>query len=284
MNSAFFPGRARGRGETPTGTRSSPRKKAGVELAEKLLLLMTKKPLLADCQPGTNNHSDPRSALSILCRVYPGFIRSIVGKRILDFGCGEGWQAIALAQKGAASVVGVDKNPTYVRKARELADRFQLRDWVTFTQSPGAFKPEFDMVISQNSMEHFSEPAKALDEMKSALRAGGSLFITFGPPWFAPYGSHMEFMTSIPWINIWFAENTVMRVRARFKSDRATRYEEVEGGLNKMTVGRFEKLTAQCGMEVRYKKYECVKGMTFLASVPLIREVFINHVSYILVK
>jgi SAM-dependent methyltransferase len=255
-----------------------------VELAEKLLLLMTKKPPAADCQPGTDDHSNLQSALSILCRVYPGFMRSIVGKRILDFGCGEGWQALALARGGAANVVGIDRNPTYVRNAQKLAHKYQLSDRVTFTDSPSTFKSGFDMVISQNSMEHFSEPAKALEEMISALDAGGSLLITFGPPWFAPYGSHMEFMTAIPWINIWFDERVVMRARARFKSDGATRYEEVEGGLNKMTVGRFEQLIARCGLDVRYKKLECVKGMDFLASVPLMRELFTNHVSFILMK
>lgn len=40
-----------------------------------------------------------------------------------------------------------------------------------------------------------------------------SLLITFGCPWLSPYGSHMHFFTKMPWINVFFSETTVMRVR-----------------------------------------------------------------------
>lgn len=31
-------------------------------------------------------------------------------------------------------------------------------------------------------MEHFENPSQVLDEMKSALKQDGKMFITFGPP------------------------------------------------------------------------------------------------------
>ncbi len=39
-----------------------------------------------------------------------------------------------------------------------------------------------------------------------------------------------------------FTERALIRWRADFKSDGATRFSEVAGGLNRMTIGRFEKL------------------------------------------
>ena len=80
-------------------------------------------------------------------------------------------------------------------------------------------KGGFDIVLSHNSMEHFGDPARILDVMKSALKPDGRLYITFGPPWYAPYGSHMHFFTRVPWVNLLFSERTVMAVRARYRND-----------------------------------------------------------------
>ncbi len=63
-----------------------------------------------------------------------------------------------------------------------------------------------------------------------------------------------------------------------------TRYEEVEGGLNKMSVAKFERLIRECGLRVDYKRYDCVKGINFMGKIPLLRELFVNNISGILAK
>jgi SAM-dependent methyltransferase len=141
---------------------------------------------------------------------------------------------------------------------------------------------QFDVVISQDSFEHFPEPDAVLHEMSLLLNRSGVLLITFGPPWFAPYGSHMHFFCKVPWINLLFSEEVVMRARSRFKSDGASTYEEVESGLNKMTIRKFESIVSSCNLKVTYRKYECVKGLNWLSRIPLARELFINHVSVVL--
>jgi hypothetical protein len=73
-----------------------------------------------------------------------------------------------------------------------------------------------------------------LDEMRLAACPGGCVLITFFEPWLSPYGSHMSHFTRVPWINVLFSERTVMNVRSLFRSDGATRYEDVEGGLNRI--------------------------------------------------
>jgi hypothetical protein len=128
-------------------------------------------------------------------------------------------------------------------------------------------------------MEHYSEPRVILEEMKSALKPGGTILITFGPPWFAPYGSHMHFFTTMPWLNLLFSERTVMNVRAHFRGDAATRYEDVEFGLNKMSVAKFERIAAETGLKISQRKYECIKGLDFLGKIPRARELFINNIS-----
>ena len=250
-----------------------------MNLAEKLLLVLSRHPGSGDYDGGqTEWHLE--NSLSKLCRVFPDFLERIADKVILDFGCGTGWQAVGLARSGARWVIGVDTDRAALSKARALAADLNLSEKVRFVDSLQSCAPaKFDIVISQNSMEHFPSPEEALQWMQAILEQDGVIFITFGPPWLAPWGSHMHFFTTVPWLNILFGEATVMKVRARFRSDGATRYEEVESGLNKMTVTKFERLVEQSGLDVLYRRYDCVKGLNFLSRIPGLRELVINNVS-----
>ena len=204
--------------------------------------------------------------------------------RVLDFGCGAGWQSVALAARGARHVLGLDINERSLGHARQLAQHSQFSNVEFATAIPAAQHGTFDLVITQNAMEHFENPAAVLALMASALRPGGRILVSFGPPWLAPTGSHMHFFTRVPWVNVLFSERTVMAVRARYRSDGALRYEDVESGLNRMTVGRFERLTAQCRLKIQERRYRCAKGLNFLQYVPGVRELFINNVSCVLLK
>ena len=256
----------------------------GSSTSEKLLLLFSRKPGSPDYSYG-RTESDSDDALSLLCKVFPNFLNSIRGMDILDYGCGTGRQAVALASHGARYVLGIDTNGKALGAAQALVRERNLEQQVELS---GRFDARcvgrFDLVISQNSMEHYPDPASALEEMKSALKPNGRVLVTFGPPWFAPYGSHMHFFTKLPWVNLLFSERTVLNVRRHFRQDGATRYEEVESGLNKMTVARFERIVSQAGVSVRYRRYDCVKNLRFLGRIPALRGLFINHISCILAK
>lgn len=253
-----------------------------MSLAEKILLSLSRDLKAQDCISGRQEWNMD-NALSLLCGVFPNYLNLIKDKEILDFGCGSGYQVIALAKSGAKYVVGIDINHEALRKAQDMANALDLQKKVKFNHVlEDTLKGRFDIVISQNSMEHFRDPIEILLEMKSALKKGGLLLITFGPPWFAPYGSHMQFFTKLPWVNIMFNEETVMAVRSRFRNDGATKYEGVEGGLNRMTVAKFEHIIATIGLVIEYKRYDCVKGLNFLGTIPFLRELFINHITCLL--
>jgi SAM-dependent methyltransferase len=248
-------------------------------LAERLLLFLSRKPDSDDYEEGTERW-DPANALSKLCRAFPNFMNCFVGRDVLDFGSGLGHQVVALAKHGARYVVGVETNEKRLAQARSLFWEAGLGQQVDFADRlHDCFKGKFDLVISQNSMEHYPDPSAVLVEMKSALKPGGAILITFGPPWHAPYGSHMHFFTKVPWLNLLFDEKTVMTVRTHFRSDGAARYEDVESGLNKMTVAKFEKLIAESGLKVEYRKYECIRGFDLLGKIPRGRELFINNIN-----
>lgn len=256
-----------------------------MNIVERFLLFLSRKPEDPDYS-STKNELKIDNALSLLLNVYPDFEKIITGKRIVDFGCGIGLQSIALAVKYNCQVLGLDTSKKTLQKAIELAVAHKIPNQkLSFKSSISkGMKGKYDIVFSQNSFEHFNDPIMILNEMKELITESGRLLITFGPPWLAPYGSHMHFFCKMPWINVIFSEETVMKVRSRFRDDGATRYEGVESGLNRMTVKKFEETLSVSGLKVEFQKYSCVRGMNFFVKVPILREFFINRVSVILSK
>jgi SAM-dependent methyltransferase len=261
--------------------RPDPRARPG--LSERVLLALSRERSAPEDTRGGGFDGD--NALELLRREFPDLGQRITGQRVLDFGSGLGYQSVALARLGARSVLGLDTNPAVLPRAREVAERAGVAERVRFADRLRAdMRGTFDVIVSQNAMEHFGDPEAVLAEMERALRPGGEVLLVFGPPWYAPWGSHMQFFTRVPWVNLLFAERTVMRVRARYRDDGATRYEEVEGGLNRMTVAKFERLVARSGLVVRSRRYAGVRGLDALGRLPVVRELFVNMITCVLAK
>ena len=246
--------------------------------AERLLLKLS-------CTPGTArtdlNLDDwtPENALRNWRDVVPGFDDEIKGKSLVDFACGLGYQAIALIQNGAQRVLGIDSNPEVLEAARATIRAQGLESQIVLKSALDATDSgTFDIVLSQNGMEHFEHPAEVLDTMLSGLKRGGKMLLTFGPPWLSPYGAHMQFFTNLPWVNLLFSERTVMNVRGRFRDDGLHTYEPV---LNRMTLEKFEGLMKRTRLTIEYRQYDCIKRLNALRSLPLIRELFVNRVTVV---
>jgi ubiquinone/menaquinone biosynthesis C-methylase UbiE len=207
----------------------------------------------------------PSEPLNELEREFPDLRAYVYNKDVLDFGCGWGDQAAAIAVRFDARVTGLDTHAGLLAAARE---RYGQR--VRFIERLNG--ETFDIVITQDAMEHFDDPAAALAAMSRALRPDGRILMTFGPPWYAPYGTHANFFCPIPWLQLWFSEKTVMSVRGRYRKDGARHYEEVESGLNRMSLRKFERLTGASGLRAERLKYVGVKRMHFLTKIPIVRE------------
>lgn len=209
--------------------------------------------------------------LTVLKREFKDLPELIRGKRVLDFGCGLGIQSAAMAEMGA-DVTGLDINLATLERARRAHPHIRF---VSEVQDE-----TFDVVVNQNAFEHFQPPKPVLMSMLRAVRPGGKLLLTFGPPWYAPHGAHMHFFCRLPWFHLLFSESAIMRVRSKYRSDGAERFGEVESGLNQMSIAKFERLTA--GLNVTRRHYLAVKGQQWLTKIPWIRELAINHVTVVI--
>src|SRR5207244_8983444 len=78
--------------------------------------------------------------------------------------------------------------------------------------------------------------------MNTLLQPEGEVLVSFGPTWYHPLGGHL--FSVFPWAHLMFSEKAFIRWRSTFKTDGATRFSEVAGGLNQMTIARFAKLVA----------------------------------------
>jgi 2-polyprenyl-3-methyl-5-hydroxy-6-metoxy-1,4-benzoquinol methylase len=105
-------------------------------------------PEAPDFAGGTIKHVG-KHALDFLDKTVPRFREMIVGRSVLDYGCGMGDQAVALSLLGAKSVTGYDPYPRFPTTGPS---------GVTFTASLPTEK--FDIVLSSSSLEHFADPER----------------------------------------------------------------------------------------------------------------------------
>jgi SAM-dependent methyltransferase len=218
------------------------------------------------------------------------FWRRVHGKRVMDLGCGNGQEVVAVAQRGAATVFGVDVRPKLLTSAAALAvaegvtERCVFLNALEEADTLRTLNGSIDVIYSLDCFEHYPDPGAILDLAHALLVPGGALVISFGPPWYHPFGAHMSFFCPLPWVHLLFTENTILTVRARYRSDRATKFEEVDGGLNRMSVGRFERLIRERNFSVERFKPIPVRKAHFLVRNRVLREFFTSVVQCSLLK
>jgi SAM-dependent methyltransferase len=211
------------------------------------------------------------------------------GKTVLDVGCGTGDMAAIIAGEGAERVVGIDLHidpgehqQLTARYGADIAGRVEL------VQTEGDMRElgeqQFDVVFSKEAMEHYDDPEGFVPLMVRRVRPGGVLAMGFGPLWKAFDGGHMNYMTRMPWAHLLFPEDVIMAERRRFRPEEdASHFGEILGGLNKMTLARFEAIMERSGLEPTFVKHNAgdhpaVRAMDKLARLRPLREYFTNNV------
>ena len=201
---------------------------------------------MASHAPGYCNGTAYKGKSKLALLLGQSFIQTVRGKTVIDFGCGEGIEAVELAKNGASRVFGVDIRASMLETAKRNAAAAGVQHICHFDFSAEALA---DIIISIDSFEHYSDPIGVLSTMSSLLKPSGQVIISFGPPWYHPFGGHL--FSVFPWAHLIFSEKALIRWRSHFKTDGAKRFSEVAGGLNQMTIRRFKNVVATSPFEIK---------------------------------
>jgi len=131
-----------------------------------------------------------KSKLEIL--MGEGFFSKIAGKVVIDFGCGEGGEAVEMAARGARRVIGIDNREEILQIARGKAREKGVQDTCSFATST---KELADLVVSVDAFEHFADPAEIFRVMDALLKPSGVLVTRLASG--LPVGGDLEYADEI---------------------------------------------------------------------------------------
>ncbi len=216
------------------------------------------------------------------------------GKTVLDFGCFVGGTTMAwMEQYGFAAAVGFDTERLFADGANTFARMkgANARFVAAFGESLPFEDQSVDAVISLDVFEHVYDPAACLRECYRVLRPGGFLLAVF-PPFFGPISHHLK-TTYTPFLHWIFGGETLRLAQNRrfeelghewshFIMDKVPEYRVPT--LNGLTARHFYRLLDEGGWTLIYDRRKGIPSFGIPARLPLLEEVFLDHVTAIAKK
>ena len=192
-------------------------------------------------------------------------------KHILDIGTGLGGKLPFYVEMGVKAVTGIDISFKSVEIAAQHVSSLGLsptdQACVRLAVTDAARLPfpdnTFDAIVSINVFEHIEQLEAAIYEAHRVLSPGGTAFL-YLPPYYSPWGPHLENWIRFPWPHLLFSDRTLMHVAARQDvQDRlnvrfvpAAQIDWETAGdripdVNRVTLRRFRALVKQAGFSIQ---------------------------------
>lgn len=112
---------------------------------------------------------------------------SVIGKKVLDIGCGSGWHSNHFLNQGA-DVVSIDISPEMVKRARmRVGDRGDIRVADIEESLPFIEDGEIQLVFASLVLHFMQEWHLALSEIHRVLAPGGEFVFSVCHPTFTDY-------------------------------------------------------------------------------------------------
>jgi SAM-dependent methyltransferase len=203
------------------------------------------------------------------------------GKRVLDVGCGDGSNAVLLAEHGA-SVHGIDlalpildagEHGERLRRVGALmvADRTQLSVTLELMDATAMTFGDatFDLVMSRSAMEHLHPVERALAEMVRVTRPGGVIHCSIDP-FFWLRGCHKQGVVDIPFAHARLSLDEFTRFVTATEGERAAaRRRQRLATLNRLTLAQWREVVSRTGCEVlAWQQDHSAVGAAALAEFP----------------
>jgi len=136
----------------------------------------------------------------------------------------------------------------------------------------------FDFVICRGALEHIPSELqqKSVNEMYRVTKTGGICYILI-PPWYNPHAGHgLKPFHLLPF-------KIAKSLRHFFFKKRITANSYAEANLFPITFSRMQNLIAKSGFELLSTKDTHFR-LHFLTKIPIIREIAVPSVAFILIK
>jgi SAM-dependent methyltransferase len=223
--------------------------------------------------------NDPtrRSNFSELPPFWAGFelpgCPDLTAKSVLEIGCGEGRRCFELAAHGAARIVGLDPNGGSIASARRRLQNLKSScgDRLVFCEGElGSFAPEkFDVIVSENALEHVVNVPELLADIRHHLNPGGQVYLGFGPLYDAPEGDHGWLRAVLPgrrffwwpWGHLLFERYALRKLGSLYGHSITLTENWPFLYLNRHTVEEFECMIRSCGLRITYLRRNYVKSL-----------------------
>lgn len=187
-----------------------------------------------------------------------GGVPALAGKRVLDFGAGTGGMVQRLLDNDASEVVGVDISGYAIAYGAEKLAPFGNRVRMIAGDIRELDIGEFDVIVSQNTLEHVMPLEDVVQAVIAKAKKGGDIYFGFSPLWYSPFGHHGYPQTRLPWHHLLFGDKSVLD---SMKSVSGTTYTDVfDAGFNKVTPDQFEALFHKLPVEIVSLKKNVVSG------------------------
>lgn len=254
-------------------------------------------------QPGTDAYAMAYADNQFKGKLRRGIPIDIVDKEILEIGCGHGGISCYLALFGTR-VTAIDLNTKHLEYAQEYKEQVEARYGPTFrlpvsfhemnAYCMGFADSSFDIVMADNVFEHFVDPGAAFREAFRVLRPGGQLIVPTFSSIFSKYGLHLKHGLKLPWANIIFSEQTIIRAMYRLAEENPRLYELYPGlagnpryvrdlrpyrDLNDITYAKFKELAQETGFRIGHFTSNPVTVLgLILVRIPYLRNTIVMDV------
>ena len=212
----------------------------------------------------------------------------MMGKKVLDVGCGDGGFTAAMAEAGA-TCTGVEVRD-FGWENTDTNLRFIQQD-ILADDALSVLGDNYDIIILRDVIEHI--PLESKHQFMAVLRkfisGEGIILMTF-PPFYSPFGLHQQtFLKSIlkklPYLGWIPASILDILLKMLGESDQArANVKEIRGC--RMTLRNYKKMVRQLNYSIDNEKYYLIRPShelrygwklreSWFARIPILREIFI---------
>lgn len=181
---------------------------------------------------------------------------SLVGKSVLDLGCGYGGVLAVLQEKyGLSEALGIDLDPEMIQSGLERGPpgvRLEVRDFFALEDRL------FDFILMRDVLEHIVDVERALAKAERLLKPGGMIYASFAP-FYSPFGGHQHNgagpFANVPWLQFlpeaWFRR--LLRLEGNSYKSAAGLQSDMETVLRtRLTLAGFRRMVPKVGLRLRY--------------------------------